>query len=230
VNPLDPPAQGLFFALSKIRGKRSFHPDGAGFRATLAVTDEGAQVVRAGVLGGSGTHEAIARLSKGAGMPGALPDILGLAIRVPDAYGSGAHQDLLLVTSATLPVLRHTILPAPRGFFGHFYSSVAPFDANGSLLVFGARSTETDPSPSSVGDLTPAAPGRKFIIVAAAPRGSWVDVATLELGEHLPHGTVESMRFNPWNTSDDLEPRGPFMRLRDPAYRASQAGRGEGAL
>ena len=226
VTPLDKAAAQTFRTLSRLRGKRVVHPQGPGFEAILTISEEGASIVRAGIFSEAGKRDAVVRLSRGAGLPGSLPDVLGLAFRVPDAYGPDAHQDFLLVSSAAPPVFRHAILPGPRGFFAHTYSSVAPYEAQGTLLVFGARCVDGGESPAGLAQVTAAAQGREFEILAARPRGAWHRIASLAIGERLPASTTEALRLNPWNTSDDLRPRGPFMRLRDPAYRGSQAGRG----
>jgi hypothetical protein len=53
-----------------------------------------------------------------------LPDLLGMSIRVPDAYGPGRHQDFLLVTSIDLPVLHHVFIPAADAQQRPFSSSL----------------------------------------------------------------------------------------------------------
>ena len=69
-------------------------------------------------------HEAVVRFSRSVGLPRPLPDLLGMSIRVPDAYGDARHQDLLLVTSADLPIVHHVFLPA--GTPPVFEQEVAP--------------------------------------------------------------------------------------------------------
>jgi hypothetical protein len=89
-------AAAVMGAASAIRRKRVFHPEGVAFRATYQAT--GAHH-GAPLLDEAGTHDAVVRLSRGAGLPGSLPDFLGLALRIPDAHGPDQHQDLLLVSS-----------------------------------------------------------------------------------------------------------------------------------
>ncbi|MDQ3726581.1 MAG: hypothetical protein M3335_11955, partial [Actinomycetota bacterium] len=115
------PASQLFEGLSRARGKRVFHPFGVGFagRITPLGGDSGAAVFER-------EAEAHVRLSRSFGLPEALPDPCGLAFRVPDAYGAGRHQDLLLVSSASPPGGRHTLLPS-RGFCDRPYSCVLPY-------------------------------------------------------------------------------------------------------
>jgi hypothetical protein len=45
----------------------------------------------------------LVRFSRGAGLPDALPDVLGIAIRIPDADGAGHPQDLMLSTGGGSP-------------------------------------------------------------------------------------------------------------------------------
>src|SRR5690242_5351227 len=86
-----------FHALSSLRGARIFHPRGTGYDARLEITS-GWEGVPA-LAPGSG-HRAIVRVSRALGLPKPLPDAEGIALRLPDVYGSGRHQDFLLVTSA----------------------------------------------------------------------------------------------------------------------------------
>src|SRR4051794_36038915 len=88
------------------RGK-AVHPHGAVHRATLRVSGDPAAPGEARLLSEPGQHLAIVRFSRSVGLPRPLPDLLGLSIRIIDAYGAGRHQDLLLVTSIDLPVMHH---------------------------------------------------------------------------------------------------------------------------
>jgi hypothetical protein len=56
-------------------------------------------------------HAALLRFSRGAGLPEPLPDALGVAIKLPDAHGPSADQDLLLTSSSDRPLLRRLLLP-----------------------------------------------------------------------------------------------------------------------
>ena len=62
---------------------------------------------------------ALLRFSRGAGLPEPLPDKLGVAVKLPGAYGPGNDQDLLLTSSLDRPLLRRLLFPATsfvRGF------------------------------------------------------------------------------------------------------------------
>ena len=202
----------VFGGLSRIRGSRIVHPKGVGFEARFQPLSEG----RAGVdlFEGSDPCPALVRLSRSFGFPSALPDPCGIALRIPDAYGAGSHQDLLLVSSGEAPIARHLLLPR-RKFEGGFFSSLLPYDFRGETVVVGA-------SARPAGGATD---GLWFQIKLAAPRGPWRTVARLELGTRLAADETERLCFNPWHTGGGIEPVGFLNRLRSPAYRGSQAGR-----
>ena len=206
--------------LSRLRRKRGFHPFGVGFSARL--TPQGG--------GGSGAvvfereSEVVVRLSRSLGLPEWLPEPYGLAIRFPDAYGPGAHQDFLLVTSAAPPGGRHALLPA-RGFSDLPYSTLLPYRLRGKRVLVGARALAPRPGPK-LGDLRErAVGGLEFELAVAGLTGSWKPVARLELGERLPPERTEHLHFDPTNTGGGLELAGLLNRLRGPAYAASQEGR-----
>jgi hypothetical protein len=68
---------------------------------------------------------ALLRFSRGAGLPEPLPDALGVAIKLPDAHGPGADQDLLLTSSSDRPLLRRLLFPA-RSFLRGAFSTALP--------------------------------------------------------------------------------------------------------
>src|SRR5947208_16983749 len=103
---------GVLAVVAAARRGKAVHPHGAVHRATLRVPGDSAAPRGARLLREPGEHLAIARFSRSVGLPRPLPDLLGLSIRVIDAYGPGRHQDLLLVTSIDLPVVHHIFVPA----------------------------------------------------------------------------------------------------------------------
>ena len=88
-----------FSLLAGLRRRRSLHPAGAGYRGRFVVDDDhpdrqGVPLVQPGTAA-----TAVLRLSRAAGLPEPLPDALGVAVKLPDVYGPGADQDLLLTSS-----------------------------------------------------------------------------------------------------------------------------------
>lgn len=205
------------------RGARVFHPDGIGFAARVEFC--GSEAGGDSLLGRHQTHAAIVRLSRAVGLPGDLPEPLGVAIRLLDARGPGAHQDLLFATSAQSPLARHALLPGIGGFFGQFFSSLWPFGVGGRPRMLGLAPVNALHSPRDLERLAAVAEGRCYRICVARIGGPWISVAQIEIGERLPDEVVERLRFNPWNTGEDLRPAGPLMGLRDAAYEGSQRGR-----
>ena len=209
----------LFKGLSRLRGKRIFHPFGVGFEARLTPLGDPSGAAAFDREGG-----ALVRLSRSFGLPEALPDPCGLAFRIPDAYGPGRHQDLLLVASAAPPGGRHTLMPS-RGFADRPYSSVLPYRLRGETVMLGARALAPAPGPK-LEDLSEGeAAGPDFEILVAGIRGEWRSLARLTLGDRLPPQRTELLNLDPTNTGGGLELVGLLNRLRGPAYNGSQEGR-----
>lgn len=172
------------------------------------------------------------RLSRGVGLPGRAPDILGLAIRIIDAHGADRPQDLLLVTSAAPAVARHSILFGRR-FGAGFYSSILPYRCGGDLVLFGARpmwpdGVDLDAATTITFDQVQGEieSGRlRFELLVADLTGPWQTVATVDGGRRLTAPEEESLRFNVFNTGEALEPYGVLNAMRRSVYRASQNAR-----
>jgi hypothetical protein len=213
---------GGFGALSRLRRKRIFHPHGVGFAALLRPLPAGAET-GAAVL--EEESEVVVRLSRALGLPEWLPDPCGLAVRVPDAYGSGRHQDVLMVSSGCGRVGRHALLPA-RDFLARPYSTLLPYSLGEETVLIGARGiTGAGPGPK-LGELRRRdRAGLDFELLLAGVGGGWRPVATLSLRQRLPAERTERLGFDPTNTGGGLELAGPINRFRGPSYRGSQAGR-----
>jgi hypothetical protein len=216
------PASQLFQGLSRLRGKRVFHPFGVGFAARLTPVGEGG----AGAAVFEREAEAQVRLSRSFGFPEWAPDPCGLSFRVPDAYGAGQHQDLLLVSSASPPGGRHTLLPS-RGFCDRPYSTVLPYRLRGELAMIGARPLAPGPGPKLEDLAEREVGGLEFELLVAGLKEEWKPAARLTLGERLPSERTERLGLDPTNCGGGLEPAGFLNKLRGPTYGGSQAGREE---
>jgi hypothetical protein len=209
----------LFEALSRLRRKRIFHPFGVGFAARYTPLGEDA-----GAVALDSASQPLVRLSRSFGVPERLPDPCGLAFRIPDLYGPGRHQDLLLVSSGSAPGARHTLLPS-RAFCDRPYSTVLPYRLRGETVMLGARALAPAPGPKLAQLRQREQGGLEFELLLASLKGEWRPVGRLALGERLPPEQTERLGLDPTNTGGGLELAGALNRLRGPAYAGSQEGR-----
>ena len=204
-SPLDLASGAVFGGLSAIRRARIFHPRGTARLATVTI-DAGDHPLR--VL--AGTHDAIVRTSRGVGLPAPVPDFHGVAIKVLNAHGAGAHQDLLLVSSAAPMGARHLLVPVIEQLGEPRYSSLVRYrNATGERFLVGAAPDGDD----------------RLVLSSATVRSPWTVVGTVELGDDLDDTAGDALRFSPWHTGGGLTPIGLVNRLRRGAYAGSQAAR-----
>ena len=191
---------------SRLRGKRIFHPDGVAHATRIELT--GGHGLPAG------SYQGVARLSRGIGLPSALPDLLGLAVRLLDAGSPGRHQDLLLVSSAAPFPLRHLLVPA-RSYSSPTYSSLTRFRTpDGTKVTLEGR---------------PLDGSRQFGLGLATGIRPPVEVGSVVLDEPLPPEEGQALTFDIWRNCALLEPIGWLNRIRRPAYPASQDARPDAA-
>jgi hypothetical protein len=211
-------------ALARRRRGKPMHPRGAVFSAALE--RHGSSDTAWGVpwLDATATEAAVVRLSRGAGLPAPLPDLLGLAIRLPSA--GGAPVDLLLTTTGRGPLGR--LLPTPRRDTAAIYSSIMGYRSDAGTLRIAAL-PQDDAVPSEPAPLATvvARDGLSFTLAVARGRGPWVPFGRLVLGapaEPLDPDVQFDAVLNP---PPGLVPDGPMARFRAPAYgRARRARRG----
>jgi hypothetical protein len=206
-NPVDLVSGAVFGALSAARRKRIFHPRGDAFTATVLI-DPGDHPLH--VL--AGTHDAVVRRSRGVGLPAPVPDVHGLAIKLLNAHGAGAHHDLLLVSSAAPMGARHVLVPVVEWVGEPTYSSLLRNrNAQGERFLVGAwRDGDAD--------------GR-YVLATATLASAWQTIGTVTLVEQLDDAAAEQLRFSPWHTGGGIEPSGLLNRLRLGAYAGSQDAR-----
>lgn len=206
-------------AASRARGERVLHPRGIALTGWVDVP--GGAGLGFPVFDEPGRYRALVRFSRGAGLPTPLPDVLGVAVRLLDAGGPGRDQDLLLASGARAAVLRSLPLPR-RDLLGCWYSSVAPYRANGRRLLVGAcplddrRVVELD----RLRDVLPL----HLRLVVATSSGPWQPVGTVTADAVLPAPAGRQVRFSPDTDGGGLLPVGLVNRLRRGTYPASHVG------
>ena len=217
--PLSGVSAATFAALSALRRARVFHPVGRAFSGVLTFT-EAARRWLPRELTNPLRHDVIVRFSRGSGVPEPLPDVLGMAVKIESAYDDGRDQDWLFVTSGRNPVARHTLIPT-QDFLARPYSTVLPYRIDGQLVTFGADAIDPGEAKSFDQLAELVTRGLSFDFTVAVQGKAHIPIGTLEVDGSW-EGDDQPLRFNPWNSSRELEPAGALNELRRSAYRASQ--------
>jgi hypothetical protein len=210
---------------ARVRRARVLHPRGVLCTGELTVDGD---EPGADLLERPGRYPATIRLSKAAGTPGDLPDVLGLACRIRVAEDPPRMLDLLLSSTGARPVARHVLTPR-RDYLRAFYSSLLPYRAGGRQVFLAAR-------PLPAGRTAPAGPDRLRAVLTAAPirfellvaeaRTPWRRVGTLVTGTVQDEDADRDLYFDVVrNSLPGLRPAGRLQALRGPAYRGSRRGR-----
>lgn len=212
--------------IAAARGGKAVHPTGVVYGGRLVIEDSPDAPLASQLLGTPAEHRALVRFSRSLGVPRPIPDLLGVSLRVPDAYGAGRHQDFMLVSSVDLPVLHHIFVPAGDAQ-QRPYSSSLPYRAGDETFIVGLVPDAGSPRPSGDDEFErlerAAATGRLTFGLAVAPVGGrFRRVGTLHVRERLPP-SIDALRFNPFNCGGGMAPSGVLNRLRDYAYPLSQA-------
>lgn len=210
--------QGLFAAVALVRpAPKPLHPSGrlhpvVIHRFGLSDSD------RVGVpwIDGPGESRAVARFSRATGLPTALPDIHGLAIRIDDASAEGEHADLLMATTGLGRLSRFVLWPS-RSPSDSTYSTLFPYSTGSGALLIAATPDLQDPD-------------RMFLAVAS-PRSDWRVFADLRIEDADPARTGDaSISFDPIvHQLEGLDYYAWAVRLREGAYRAARWTRGDSA-
>ena len=216
----------LFGTLARAFGTRPLHPAGVAFEAELVVDTPRLRGAR--LFARKGRREAYVRFSRGLGLPEPVPELMSMAVKVPDAYGPGRAQDLLLAAAGERPVLRH-VFAWGGTHLERSYSTVLPFSVGGRTMLLGAvpRSPARAPVDGDLPALEAAAAqgDLAFDLRVATPLGPWRSVARLEVGRRLDDEEEDALAFNSSRTGGGIAPVGLVNRVRGAAYDAAAAGR-----
>ena len=152
----------------------------------------------------AGEDEVMVRRSRAIGLPGALPDIHGLAVRVP--AGDSRYGDLLFASTGWGRIGRF-VLTASRDPGGRPLTTLLPYRAPAGPVLLGARAAGTE----------------EFELSCAVGAGEWRPFADLRL---TPTASDPAISFDPVrNRIPGLEQYGWITRLREPSYRVARRAR-----
>lgn len=221
----------VFRLLARVRRGRALHPVGVGYQACLEITPGAERFTGARLLVPGARYDALVRFSRGGGLPEPLPDALGVAVRLPDAYGRGRAQDFLVTSSADLPLARRLVFPG-RSFLHRSFSSALPYRVGGreGVTVLRPQLARWPRTGRALADLSSAAATGQLVfeLRLAGSLGRSRTVGLLAVGDPLDPAATEALRFNPWTTGEGIVPVGRLNRLRRPSYASSQQGRPAG--
>lgn len=207
--PLGRGLAAVFFVVGRLRRGRAkaLHPRGAVLSGRLLRHGGGGTGVA--WMDDAGSDSVSVRLSRSAGLPPPLPDVLGLALRVP--LPDGRHGDVLLSTTGRRGVGRFLLRPAVDPWRS-FYGSLLPYRTSTGPLLIGAR-------PATDGSGT-------FSLVWSRLSGAWRPFATLEVPP-APAGALDpALSFDP--VVNEVPGLGNYTwvrRLRQPSYAAARRAR-----
>jgi hypothetical protein len=152
-----------------------------------------------------GVEEVLVRESRAIGLPGRLPDIHGLAIRVTNPDGSPG--DLLLASTGWGRLTRYVLTPSITTY-GRPMTTLLPYRTPTGPLLLGARSV------------------RPGLVRLSCARGSgpWRPFADLTVSDEDAGDPTVS--FDPvLNRVPGLEQYPAVVRLREPAYHVARGTR-----
>lgn len=200
----------VFFVVGMLRTRRgkALHPRG-GVRQGLVHRQGCRTPTGVAWIDEPGTDRVLVRMSRATGFPAFLPDILGLALRVPGE--AGREGDLLLATAGTGSVGRFVVRPTRR--LGHPHSSVMPYRSPAGPLLLAAFPLAED--------------GSRFELVWSRLRGDWSPFAVLEVLSDWDDAPDPPLTFDPVLNQVPGLPSYPWAaQLRRFAYAGSRRARG----
>jgi hypothetical protein len=213
-------------AIRTVRGPRPLHPTGLLLEGVLRWRPTGS--VDSGIAWiderGDSDAPVTARLSRAAGLPAALPDVLGLALRVGV---DGGTADLLLSTTGIGFPGRFLLAPH-RTPSGAVFCTLMPYRGQRGPVLVAARSRTPRRLPARTESIRQALLADPWVLdlMFAPPAGRWYRFAELELAPR--RGAIDSpaLRFDPVRAPPPGAGTYEWTRLlRAPAYSAARRDR-----
>jgi hypothetical protein len=198
---------GVFRVVSAVRpSAKPLHPRGVVRHARLH--RHGAEPpVGVPFLDMVASDDVLVRESRAAGLPSPLPDVHGLALRVPNPDGS--HADLLFSTTGFGWLTRYLLVPT-RHTYGRPMTTLLPYETVAGPVLVGAHEV---------------AEGRLELVFAIG-QGPWRTFGELVLSEREGDQEVSFDAIR--NTPPGLGQYATVRRIREPAYAAARSSRDDG--
>ena len=211
----------LFRLLKLARPDRPIHPEGLGLAGVLTRTGNPAGPSGIDWLDSPGTDQVVARFSRSVGLPQALPDILGLALRVSPSGDAAAADDAAagpadVLFASTGWGMPGRLLLAPRlDVAGATMTTLMPYRGQRGPVLLGVRTRSLPPGSLASGEWV-------LGLHWASPGGPWRECGELRL--HAGGNPADiPLRFDPLeNQPPGAEAYGWTRRLRKPSYRAAR--------
>ncbi|WP_261163823.1 hypothetical protein [Microbacterium sp. Marseille-Q6965] len=211
--------RGLFRVLLLVRHPRPIHTRGHMLRGELVWLGNPRRSGVHWIDSPSGASvPVVARLSRSVGLPPALPDVPGLALRM-DAGGRPADVQL---ASAGFGVPGRFLLAPTRSVSRARFTTVVPYRTPSGPLLLGARTIAAPPLPAGGAALRRALTGTpwRLRLYFAHPRGLWHPFADLTL---QPAPTAEDVHFDSFRHPIPGAGTYAWLRaLREPSYHLVQ--------
>jgi hypothetical protein len=186
---------------------KPLHPDGSVVPGTLRRLGD---QVRTGAqwLDDAGQDEVLVRRSGALGLASPLPDVVGLAVRVP--VDGGGYGDLLFASTGLGRMTRFTLTPT-RSPHRRPLTTLLPYRTPAGPVILSAVARDE----------------QTFDLAWAVGTGSWHRFAELWVhGDMVDEGDL-STSFDPVrNIVPGLENYDWVRRLREPAYATARSSRG----
>lgn len=213
----------VFAGLKLVRPVRPIHPHGVALSGVLERTGT---AVPSGIawIDSAGRDDASGRVSRSIGLPHALPDIVGLALRVE----VGAGADLFLASTGFGVPSRYLLRLLLRADRAH-YTTVLPYRGGRGAVLIGARTLAAPPLPARPRELADALSAGEWVLgmYHARPSGRWHRFGTLTLRLARDPGVPDDL-----DTDQRLDPmlhvlpgaaHYPWIAaVREPAYRVAR--------
>lgn len=185
---------------------KPLHPQGSVVRGTLhrfGAEDR----TGAAWLDQAGDDHVLVRQSRAVGLPSPVPDIYGVALRVPTE--GGRHGDLLFASTGLGRLTRYMLTPA-RSTYGRPLTTLLPYRTPaGAVLLSAVFHAET-----------------KVTLAWAIGSGAWHPFAELLLHQDPVDEADVPLSFEPVrNVLPGLETYDWVRRLREPAYTTARRSR-----
>ncbi len=207
---------------SAVRHRRVFHPLG------VLASGRIERVAPSGIGLPVESTEVIGRVSKGVGVPGELPDLIGLAWRLPPQGPGAKPWDILTVSTGSGALTRFALRPT-LSWSAPALTTLMPLRHNDRWWWLRAKMTTPMGGGLGLDVLRDAIDGAgvQFDVGQANGLDAFEPLARLTLDVVIPTDTEHDVSFDPVRNTGPGLPLGPewLANLRGRAYQRSRAGR-----